>query len=732
MRLAYMGILSMTVLPGILASIFHLFLIRKTEKSGRISRMIICYTGFFYGILSLVKMILDGGRVTMPESFKDILPATFYHYMIPLLILTIIVPLLISKVFSNKNEYQFMGIFSSSMIGILTLGFIIAGRINHAFYISSMAVSIAVAFWGSFYYKGEVIYCSKNNILQRIRYALPFTGFYVVTVMLSFPGSLFFNNRSEILISFFSFAGALLAGAVAWLVFCMGISVLFLTWRQFKLFHTILFAITLTGYIQSMILNGHMTYMDGGRQTWSAAQIGINVLIWSIMVVGLVLLEELMNKKDVGKVYQTLCIYLCLIQIVSVGYTAISNEMKKDNTGGHVGEYTLTADGALELHPEKNVLVFILDWYDAQLLEQILQENEDFLSPLDGFTYYANTTSAYAFTAMAVPYLLTGTEWQYYMDDETYREYAFDQSSLLQDIDARGYEVGVYTDLMYVGQKATEVLCNYSPCRYYCDIGDTIDLMLRCSKYQMAPFAVKNWFWYSTDEITELARGDAFTDWDTNNDRPFWAMLNETGLEINQDSKDSGNFRFYHMYGVHPPWHTSENLEKVEYEREPVGILAPAKGSFKIVFEYIRQLKALGLYDEAAIIITADHGQAYIYSPAGQYQTMDHLGMENTSEPILLVKNAGDNWEGVRRTEAQVSQKELIASIANAVDPQMAEEYGMQLEEVDENEQRERIYTFNRADMPYVKAAINGNVMNKEDWTIIERIEIEDKKQEKQ
>lgn len=725
--LIYLGIMILSALPGILAGSLHLFLLRKAEKKGSFGGMIICYIGFFYGVLSLIKMILDGGSATLAESFKDILPMTFLHYMPPLLVLAIVIPFIIRKIFLHKNECQFMSLFVSAMFGILTLGFIVVGRINHVLYTVAMTVSIAIAFWDVLFDKGEIIYCSKKNILQRIKYALPFAGFYVVMVMLSYPGNLFFNNRSDIPISFPSFAAALLVGALVYLSFCLGISVLFLAWKHFKLFYTILFAITVTGYIQSMILNGHMIYMDGGRQTWSTVQIGINGLIWIIVVVGLVLLEELMHKKDVGKVYQILCIYLSLIQIVSVGYIAVANEMRKDNTGEHIGQYTLSADGALELHPDKNVLVFILDWYDAQLLEQILQEDEDFLSPLDGFTYYANTTSAYAFTAMAIPYLLTGTEWPYNMDDETYREYAFDHSSLLQDIDAKGYEVGVYTDLMYVGQKAAEVLCNFIPCRYYCDIGDTVNLMLRCSKYQMAPFAVKNWFWYSTDEITGLARGDAFTDWDTNNDRPFWAMLNETGLEIDQDSKYNGNFRFYHLYGVHPPWHTSENLEKVEYEREPTNILSPAKGSLKIVFEYIRQLKALGLYEDATIIITADHGQAYIFSPDGQDKTMAHLGMENTSEPILLVKNAGENWEGIRKSQAQVSQKELIASIANAVDPQMAEEYGIRLEEVDENDQRERIYIYNRADMPYVKAAINGNVRNKEDWSIIERIEVEDR-----
>ena len=41
---------------------------------------------------------------------------------------------------------------------------------------------------------------------------------------------------------------------------------------------------------------------------------------------------------------------------------------------------------------------------------------------------------------------------------------------------------------------------------------------------------------------------------------------------------------------------------------EPTTAVAQTKGCFTLVFEVLSQMKALGIYDDATIIITADHG----------------------------------------------------------------------------------------------------------------------------
>ncbi len=714
MASAYTGIIVLCALPGILAGLIHLFLSKKQNKTVRPGRITVFYVGIFYGLLSAVKMVFDGGSATLPESFQDIVPATYLHYMIPLLCLAVMLPIMAHLVLRRLDLSRFMSLTDSLMFFILALFFVVSNRICHYFYVAAILVSIVAALVVSIRYQGEISYCSKSDLKQRLQYAVPSTLFYVVTVILSLPGTLFLNNRTEILLPPSSFAKALLVGAGIYFCVIAGAGILLLTLRQLEWFYTLLFALTFVGYLQNMFLNGHMTSMDGKMQSWGNVQVWGNALIWILLIACIILLKGRLPI-NIGKTYRIICTYLSLVQLVSLGFLAVTSALNQEKNNKPSGEWILSTEKSLALHPDHNVLVFVLDWYDEQILEQILAQEPDFLSPLDGFTHYSNATSLYAFTEWSLPYLLTGVEWQYGMDKDEYREYAFQNSDMLYSINEAGYDVGVYTDLKYIGSDTSAQLCNYVLSEQYCRVWDTLSQMLKCSKYQLAPLGLKNFYWYTTDEITALARNDTYTPWITYNDVPFWTDITETGIDINSPADSRGSFRLYHMYGAHEPYVMSEDCTETERGQ----MLSQAKGSMKIVYEYISQLKALGLYDSATIIITADHGQNYTYDPV-RAGFLPDMGLQTTSYPLLLVKNAGETRKGLAQSKAPVSHTELIASIADAIGIQTAADYGQTLTQIEETARRERIFTYMRNDMPYVKSAINGDAGNPDDWSVVE------------
>ena len=93
--------------------------------------------------------------------------------------------------------------------------------------------------------------------------------------------------------------------------------------------------------------------------------------------------------------------------------------------------------------------------------------------------------------------------------------------------------------------------------------------------------------------------------WSIDNDLLFYQNLMENGLQVSEEKKSA--FRFYHMRGPHAPFYLTEDLKY-----EPTGRMssrnAQGTGSLKIVYAYLEQLRALGKYEDATIIITADHG----------------------------------------------------------------------------------------------------------------------------
>lgn len=196
--------------------------------------------------------------------------------------------------------------------------------------------------------------------------------------------------------------------------------------------------------------------------------------------------------------------------------------------------------------------------------------------------------------------------------------------------------------------------------------------------------------------------------WSIDNDILFYNRIVEQGISVNEDY--SSAFRFYHMRGPHAPFYLSDDMRY-----EPTGRRATrnsqGRGSMKIVYEYMRQLKELGLYDDATIIITADHGQGYILDSdktSGQ--------PDRTSRPIFFVKEPNQANDTMKISNAPVSQAELIPTIMKAFGIDW-KQYGKTFDEIGEDEQRERMYgdIYDYFNVQYV---IDGNAADLNSWSI--------------
>ena len=60
--------------------------------------------------------------------------------------------------------------------------------------------------------------------------------------------------------------------------------------------------------------------------------------------------------------------------------------------------------------------------------------------------------------------------------------------------------------------------------------------------------------------------------------------------------REEKGFKFIHMFGAHNPYTINENVEKI-----PEGVQGWQQwvGCVKIVYEYINQMKELGIYDSS-------------------------------------------------------------------------------------------------------------------------------------
>ena len=702
----YAGVIALCIVPGILAAFVH----KKCAEYDEFDiKNIYYYSIINCCVMSFLKMAVgDGGR-TIFSSCHLIEGTTYLHYGVPLVILALILPMMISRILGNHKRNELLKHFGSTfsfLVGIVFLGI---GEITNIhcviIAICSLVFSVIVLFFG----KEAVKFYVPETKKERIGFLLPIILLWTITVLIFEPNQLLLHNLEEFTIPYVDFFCIMLVESIVLTVIYMLMGVFILSDRQFKAFGTIIFGVCVAGYIQGNFLNGDMLLMDGTVQTWTNVQKIMNSILWIAMIAVAFFINYNGRHRTVCKrIVQCVCIYISLMQVLSLIFMIVTTEFpKKEN------EFVLTTTGMLELNQKNNVVVFVLDWFDRQIMDDILEQDPQFTDNLKDFTDYTNTTSCYAYTSLAVPYLLTGVEWEYGMDAKTYCDYAYENSSLLHDIQNENYSIGIYTGSEYVGTSVNNMILNYSNV-FTQTLGykKAFDVMNNTSKYKMAPFAAKQLYFYTTDDIRQIVINSG--EYSIDNDIIFHDELSRNKLSVDDSDAYNGAFRFYHLKGAHPLFTMNEAFEEV---KENGTQLSQSRGAIKLVYQYIEEMKKLGVYDSATIIITADHGQNR--SVMKKTEIAGSYGM--TSTPILYVKLSGEHHEnGPKTSTAPVSHTEFMATVAQAVGAD-ERNYGRTFAQVPENEERNREFTYVMLpDKKYKKYVIRGDANDAADWILVE------------
>ena len=437
-------------------------------------------------------------------------------------------------------------------------------------------------------------------------------------------------------------------------------------------------------YVQMLFLNGRMMEMMGenvpfGRKT----EIG-NLAVWAGIFICFLLLSLLLKQRaGEGKLREVLMILsAALIVIQASGY--ISARMSLPEEAVNKDLY-LSTEGEFELSSQKNVLYFILDTCDREYVEASLEADPELFAEYTGFTSYRNATSKYSRTYPALPFLLTGEKCYFDIPDSEYIHQAYENGTFLPDLDDAGTDIRLYTSLNYIDRDSYNMVDNVdtynSSALGNLSAGSLIKAMIRLGGYREMPYLLKPIFYYTPDPINrnvlKAFPEDYFTL--TNNDFEFYERLQQKQVTVNESYPSA--FRLYHLFGPHPGCYMNE---KAEYDPDASQTDA-ARGDFLILSRYIRYLKEKGLYDNTAIIITADHGN--------QNEAEDFV-LHSPPCIVMLFKPIGaDSTKPMEISDAPVSHDDLFATVLDQLGLDSSA-WPSALYTHEEGEERERIYYY--------------------------------------
>lgn len=549
----------------------------------------------------------------------------------------------------------------------------------------------------------------KQSYCEKLLLAFSVNAFGTLMLLFFSPLEIYMGN-------YISFRFAL--GEIWWLLLGTALAVAvvvslleaLLPWRLNLILTALAFAGGLCCYIQSAFLNGHMGSLTGEEDVYSAGLRLGNLAVWGgiVLVMGVLLVVFFCLKKTavLKKGIIFLSVALTAMQLTAFVTSALSLDAQPK-------DMYLSDKGQFALAKGKNTLVFIIDSLDQSMMGEAMGLYPDMLDGLEGFTYFPNATSTHSRTFPSIPYLLTG-EMAY--GDVPYTDYinsAFEKSEFLPSLKARGYDIGLYTDVPYIGVSADAYVSNYvSSGDEELSVKNLLKQMGKISLYRNAPYAIKSRFKYDNAQVNAqvVPVEDVCI---ASDDVRFFEKLQRGGVVVTTDYDNA--FRFYHFFGPHDGCSIDANGQ---YSTE-MDFNAAIRGNFRIIQEYVADMKAAGIYEDATIIITADHGYSW---PRGTAE--DPLKVACPMNPVLLVKPAGAAAEPVKTSLAPVAHADLFATIAQAAGVDTAPYGGKTVFDFAEGEARQRYY-YNHAfyhdvdgEVAMREYLIDGDARDYDNWSL--------------
>ncbi|MBQ7165322.1 MAG: YidC/Oxa1 family membrane protein insertase [Treponema sp.] len=368
-----------------------------------------------------------------------------------------------------------------------------------------------------------------------------------------------------------------------------------------KYFQAAIYALTFSLFAQGYLLGNSYGLLDGEKINWGRHWLSgiISCLVW-LAIFAVVFISLWKNEKKARSALSFMLVVTLALQFFILSYLFTTRKESDVQR-----EVFLSKEKQFDLSTGKNTIVFLLDCFDAKLFSKLL-ENDEYQIPekFEDFTFYKNMSGGATRTKYAIPYIFTGrtnTEPVSYLEyvRRSYAQSPFVQTLRKKDIDAR-----ILTDTWLVSPDETKAFANLKIQNSKQKVSHPMHLALHFCKltaFCFVPVPAKRLFWMYPDFdrwVTDERDESAYSIGDI---RFYNEMKKKLSAPLKKDV-----FRFYHLFGAHGSYTMSENCERIpesegSEERQ-------ARGSLKIVHDFISMAKKLGIYDEMTIFVMSDHG----------------------------------------------------------------------------------------------------------------------------
>lgn len=510
-------------------------------------------------------------------------------------------------------------------------------------------------------YKG---FTTKEKILPVIMLSL------IAPFMVCFfgPFEIFGNNidQFKFALSDFWLLCIVIAAAVAAVIATV---LMLLRGRAFDVAYGLMFGISLMLFLQGNFLSMGMTWLEGDGNNEAGLGFGkifLNAAIWVLIIGGSIAVMLLLDKyRDTVRLISIVVLVAVLgSSLISFATLSLTTDVyvNKNKVEMNEGEQQLTVKNLDTLAKEQNVIVFIVDRFDYEYYDEALQDCPEIFDELEGFTYFADYITLYPRTFPGAVHALTGVETDFSLSHDEYLADAYQNSEHLQGIKQQGFDLNIYIDPVYCIEDAGDLsayadnLSGKVSYRIVQSASLAID-MIRLSLYRYLPFCAQGLVGnVSTPMFNKYVEYDSEHAVYSTDMAKNYGILTEDEFTLRESDK---GYSFIHIDGCHKSTFYDSDFNLLP-EGDPEGIKNSTVNvmtqSFKVISRYLAEMKRLGVYEDATIIITGDHASIGSDSREPSYAYVT----------ALLVKPAGVSEGEIVNNYAQLDVDNVLATIKEA------------------------------------------------------------------
>ena len=318
--------------------------------------------------------------------------------------------------------------------------------------------------------------------------------------------------------------------------------------------------------------------------------------------------------------------------IMSSACKVCGEHVKAQYNASYRFNYELNGDKLYSVSQNGNVIIFIIDYFANNYLNGVLRSYPHMLDDFKDFTYYSNCDPRYIGTYPSVTHMLTGN--------------TFDPSLL----------VGEYFEQSWTSETA----------EYIYDTIHSLGWEFRYYYYTSISDGALDWAMGKVDNLVDRRANPQTPITPIYSYTDFFDHLKAQGLTVDQTEKKY--IQMIHLRGAHAPY--SSNA-KGEYKKDATREENIA-GYMAMVADYMERLKAAGLYDDATIIVTADHGDK-----------------GENMQVVYWIKQPNEHHDAVQTTGAPISHTDFPGTILSLIGGDYSQ-YGTSIFDWHDGDKRER------------------------------------------